>query len=218
MNRWGDGQANMSTKSSSVKGFGGRWGAMPTHHRIPATVWERNKTCPCVRVSCCLSLKHLGVPLSLLLWDLLTQPHSLSLFSVLNFSENYPLKGAVRSCPLHSLSQKVVEISVLVTLPVLPRCSPGGARMTMLAEGTAGQCLARTIRKRDCRGRSSRSCVLWPAGLLQQLLNSSLSSGPRDKKVRGLLECSFSGSLPAGPLTVAVGSRWGGWDAHSLCS
>lgn len=34
-----------------------------------------------------------------------------------------------------------------------------------MAEGTAGQGLERTIRKRDCRGGSISSHRLWPAGL-----------------------------------------------------
>lgn len=141
---------------SSVRWFGVRWDESICH----------NKTYCCVSVSYYLPLKHLGTPMFLLLCGLLTSPLPFTFlcskfFLKTNLPEG-PAGAALDNPPPHF--QKVVEIGAVAT-PVLHWRSRGGARPTSLAKGTAGQCPARTIRKRDGRGGSSRSCMLWPAGL-----------------------------------------------------
>lgn len=103
-----------------------RWGVHSSPH--PAVIWEGNRyevspaVCPSNIWASRCSCSYVGC----------SPDHSLSPFSVLNFPENQPPRGASRSCPaqLHSLIQKVVEIRTVATCP-------GGARPTQLAEGLA---------------------------------------------------------------------------------
>jgi hypothetical protein len=74
----------------------------------------------------------------------------------------------------------------------------------LLAEGTAGRCLARTIRKRDCRDRSIRSCKLWPAVFFANCLTLPFLPIKGQKGQAFLYRIPLQWALPPSPQTAVV--------------